>query len=90
MKKLKAIHLYEWDADINNLGKGKVGETIEYEVQPRLMIPENSIKRKGPPRYKVAYLKDDIIALIKEEMKEDRPMQYKHALSNLLFMFMEE
>jgi hypothetical protein len=89
MKKLKAIHLYEWDADINNLGKGKVGETIEYEVQPFLSIPENSYKKKGQPRHKVAYLKEDIIALIEEMKNEkvgglDRPLQYKHALSNLL------
>jgi hypothetical protein len=80
-KPLREIHLIEWDADIYNLGRGKVGETIEYEIQQRIMIPEDSIQTKGVPRYKVAFLQEDIKkrvgSLIKLHENEIEKLEHK-------------
>jgi hypothetical protein len=65
---VKEIHLYEWDADIKHWND-VVGKTIEYEVQPRLMIPENSIEKKGQPRYKIAVLKDEVCERLERIIK---------------------
>ncbi len=61
-KDCKEISLAEYDADIYHWDK-KVGETIEIELCQRLMIPENSIRTKGMPRYFRAVRTSDIETL---------------------------
>lgn len=62
LKQCKEIHLKEFDADIYHWDK-KVGETIEIEVSPRIMIPERSIRTKGEPRYFTTMRTSDIDTL---------------------------
>ena len=80
--KLKEIDLYEWDTDIINLSRGKVGECVTYEVQPFLTIPENSYKTKGQPKYKITLLKEQLQKRIEGLIKfhEDR---IEHMVKNI-------
>lgn len=68
LKKAKEVALMEWDADVFHWDK-KTGERTIIEMQNELMIPENSIRKKGIPRYKRAILKDDIEILRQQSIK---------------------
>ena len=77
LKNCKEIHLKEFDADIYHWDK-KIGETVEIEVSPRIMIPERSIRTKGSPRYFTAFRKSDIETLQQKLIEDERADYWGH------------